>query len=368
MKNLSIKGYKNIERLSLKNLGQVNLFTGKNNTGKSSLLEAIAIHVSRYKVGFILDILEARGEWPSLKSPDEGVLLRALSSLFQDRAYTSRIIVTEQLEDIENVRTGVEICFVSLNSIPQIEGRNLVYERFAEHEDGGDGISFLDSEVALQISDLSLMESPSIYPLRRFRQGSRMFSWGGEQVSERVQWVGAKGLSVSELGVLWDQVVLTDLEEYVVRGLQIIEPSIRRVSFVEVGRQRRAVVRLNGYSDVMPIQSMGDGINRILTIILATVNSANGVLLIDEFENGLHHTVQRQLWDIIYQLSEVLNIQVFATTHSTDCIAAFEDVLNQREQVSGKLIRLERTESGIQTVEFDSKELEIATDNHIEIR
>jgi AAA15 family ATPase/GTPase len=113
---------------------------------------------------------------------------------------------------------------------------------------------------------------------------------------------------------------------------------------------------------------MGDGINRILSIVLAAVNADNGVLLIDEFENGLHHSVQQQLWEVIFKLSELLNIQVFVTTHSNDCISGFEEVLNQESGASGKLIRLERKTAGIRTVEFDSKELEIATDNNIETR
>jgi AAA15 family ATPase/GTPase len=71
---------------------------------------------------------------------------------------------------------------------------------------------------------------------------------------------------------------------------------------------------------------MGDGMNRILTIILALVNSDNGCLLIDEFENGLHYTVQENLWRIIFHLSKELNIQVFATTHSEDCIKGFQSV------------------------------------------
>ena len=65
---------------------------------------------------------------------------------------------------------------------------------------------------------------------------------------------------------------------------------------------------------------MGDGINRILTIILAMVNCENGYLLIDEFENGLHYSVQEKLWEIIFYLAKRLNIQVFATTHSNDTI------------------------------------------------
>jgi len=114
---------------------------------------------------------------------------------------------------------------------------------------------------------------------------------------------------------------------------------------------------------------MGDGINRILTIILALVNCEKGYLLIDEFENGLHHTVQEQLWRVIFYLVEKLDIQVFATTHSWDCIEAYENVLNDEEiKTDGKLIRLEHKNDKIRAVAYRKSQLKSATDFGIEVR
>ncbi len=57
---------------------------------------------------------------------------------------------------------------------------------------------------------------------------------------------------------------------------------------------------------------------------LALVNSSNGFLLIDEFENGLHYSVLHKVWKLIFRLAKDLNVQVFATTHSHDCVTAFQ--------------------------------------------
>jgi AAA15 family ATPase/GTPase len=114
---------------------------------------------------------------------------------------------------------------------------------------------------------------------------------------------------------------------------------------------------------------MGDGINRVLTIILALVNADNGFLLIDEFENGLHYIVQEQLWKVIFNLAQKLNVQVFVTTHSEDCIAGFESILNSfNNTLEGKLIRLDNVNGTITQVEFNAQELKIASDQKIEIR
>jgi len=106
-----------------------------------------------------------------------------------------------------------------------------------------------------------------------------------------------------------------------------------------------------------------------LTIILALVNSDNGFLLLDEFENGLHHTVQEKLWNVIFKLAQSLKIQVFVTTHSEDCISGYENVLNNPEnKLDGKLIRLDNINGEIHQVEFNANELKIATDLNIETR
>ena len=60
------------------------------------------------------------------------------------------------------------------------------------------------------------------------------------------------------------------------------------------------------------------------TIVLSLVNARGGVLLIDEFENGLHYSVQLDAWRMIFNLAQSLNVQVFATTHSWDAVESFQ--------------------------------------------
>ena len=112
------------------------------------------------------------------------------------------------------------------------------------------------------------------------------------------------------------------------------------------------------------LSSMGDGINRILTVILALVNCKGGVFLLDEFETGLHYTVQTQLWRVIFMLSEKLNVQVFATSHSHDCINSFIAVNR-----GGQIIRLDNRGGEIVAVNYsDDKEMEFIAQNGVEIR
>ncbi|TAH07269.1 MAG: ATP-binding protein, partial [Runella slithyformis] len=96
-----------------------------------------------------------------------------------------------------------------------------------------------------------------------------------------------------------------------------------------------------------------------LAIILAMVNCQNGYLLIDEFDNGLHVSVQKQLWEIVFELANRLNIQVFATTHSYDCIDAFSEVLGSGKyaESDGLMVRLDNWQDNIEATIYEAKDI-----------
>ena len=127
------------------------------------------------------------------------------------------------------------------------------------------------------------------------------------------------------------------------------------------------VVRVRGSSDPQSLRSYGDGLTRIFGLALALVNAANGLLLIDEVENGIHYSVQADLWKLVLRSAKRLNIQVFATTHNWDCIEAFQSVASETED-DGILIRLAKRGESIQAFLFSGKELKIVAREHIEVR
>ncbi len=79
------------------------------------------------------------------------------------------------------------------------------------------------------------------------------------------------------------------------------------------------MVKCTGVKSRIPIGSLGDGIWRMLGLILVLVRSQDGVVLIDEIDTGLHFTVLSNMWKLVYETAKRLNVQVFATTHSNDC-------------------------------------------------
>ena len=96
-------------------------------------------------------------------------------------------------------------------------------------------------------------------------------------------------------------------------------------------------VKLNNKVEPVLLNSLGDGINRFMAIICAIWASKDGFLFIDEVENGIHYTNLEKLWKIIFEVSEEANCQVFATTHSKECIEAFN---RENEEDNGTFIEL----------------------------
>ena len=108
--------------------------------------------------------------------------------------------------------------------------------------------------------------------------------------------------------------------------------------------------------------------NRIFGIALALVNAKEGMLLIDEIDSGLHYSVQPDLWRMIFQVAARLNVQVFATTHSWDCVEAFQQAAMEDQQEEGLLIRLHEQDGEMISTLFDERKLGIATRDDIEVR
>jgi len=380
-----IKNFKNIKLLELPDLKRINLFTGKNNTGKSTLLEALTLYVNDGDMSVIAQLLKERGEIIEPRGPNHKTHFRkgdidVLASLFTDRKIGYDVlndsIVLSQIKvnlftEVENTQDELRIGFVRYidEHFRTKDGDEVIKKRFLSNDE--DTIVNDDINLGIQIIAKGESNILRIGKSDLHRRLSNRYGVSRPLETQSFQFIKSGLTSVEDSAYLWDQVTLTEKEKFVIEALQIIEPNIQRIAFVrESSRDRMVVVKVKDNEKVVSLKGMGDGINRILNIILAAVNCSNGYLLIDEFENGLHHSVQEQLWRILIHLSTSLNLQIFATTHSNDCIDGFENAIGSSGDRSiGRLFRLEKDKNdSINIVPFNIDEVKIATEEHIEIR
>lgn len=379
MKSIHIKNYKNLKDLKIDSLSKINLIVGKNNVGKSTLLEAISIFASGGNMSSLLEILDIRGEvYDFSYSLEQDTIiekqLESFISLISDRKtetfIDNGICIISDLNVDGIIKKEVEIKLAKYIETSNDNKLQSISRTFLSNEDPRSG----DPNIEYGILVKNIINNESQDILYKLGGRIRQILPNIVQKTKPYELVRTNQISRDKNPDLFDNISLTPLEKEIITALKIIDPNIENINFLSeesnnrLNRIKKRVpfVVFSSSSEKLRLTSMGDGINRVLTIILALLNSKDGFLLIDEFENGLHYSVQSQLWEIIFHLSDKLNVQVFATTHSDDCIKSF---IESDTQNIGKLIRLENLDGDIKSIAFNDKDrLSFAIQNNIEVR
>ena len=363
--DLLIEGFRGFRKLQISQLGRVTLITGKNNTGKSSVLEALQIHTQNAAPEIINSILISReegirGKETDPPSPDSekefhvSALFHGLPSLFED--FRPIVIATNEGSSLKKLRLGVERV-----TDKNVNDRQI--ELFARNE------GFFEEHLEMLALVARTEKRSFSWPLEnlhRFRSRVPLRTGRARMPCIVVNALGGGG--TDELGSLWDEISLGEDENEVIKALQIIDSNITAVSMIGGERfSRTAFVRAKNLPRRVPLRSFGDGLNHLFAMILSLLNARGGLLLIDEFENGLHHTVQFAAWRMIFQLSSRLKIQVFATSHSWDAVETFQKVASDFPE-TGVLLRLTRRGNEIIPTKFSGSELAVVTRDRIEVR
>lgn len=378
IEKIEIKGFRGLQELKLEKLGRVNLVTGKNNAGKSSLLEAIRILVSGGSLSTIMSILRYREEGRVGRDSFGDVRSRGVLDFRDFRALFTGF------PDISLALAGFSIS--SEGVIPSGIAKVEVYPGYAVRSESQDGATIRYDVVAPSDADdfdatpafrIVTTGRDRVVPLNRR-------SWIGTKVSMQLELspeqIGGVELvyldpfssrTTANLGALWDRVALTDAQDEIVKALKLVSPDIQAVSMIggegPGGGERTAIVRSDEFSDPVPLRSFGDGVNRLFGIVLSLCNAKNGLLIVDEFENGLHYSVQVDVWKTIFRLARQLNVQVFASSHSWDCVRAFSGAASESPE-EGVLTRLTRVGETVIPATFTEEDLKVVTEYDIEVR
>lgn len=361
--SLQIRGFRAFDDLRVPRLGRVNLVVGKNNVGKSSILEALWLYASEGAPSIMWQILEARDEG---RPPRLGRL--------RDKQEPASIVKNLFYGRQEIRRQAGLIQIGPLDSADKLLTISVDWYLVHTDEEGGRQLKLFqfDDESAVHHPVLAAAIRLGSQPEIVRRLDLRSYT-SQETEQKRCVLVGANGMTAVEIGQLWDSIALTDLEEDVLKSLRIIAPEVERLNLISNPyspryQERIPIAKIDSLPEPIPLRSLGEGMNRLFGMTLALVNSKNGLLLLDEVESGLHYSVQPDVWRLIFETAHRLNVQVFATTHSMDCIEAFQRAAEENQQEEGVLIRLKDQKGKIVVTEFDERRLGIATREEIEVR
>lgn len=363
-RSFSIKNFRCFDELTVEGMGRINLIAGKNNVGKTALLEALWVHHGAVnpdvgvRIGtfrgldapsldnFMADVfhkfdrdrvieLLARGSWQ--ESPRE---LR----ISCQAASTVEVPLPRPREDQQDPRQTSSTFSNSSHSV-------IFDYTFGPTMQISSNGRLVEQLVAPGVTTIAMEQSQRPRPYR-----------------ENGIFLAARRPGVSNEDVQrYSQLEVAGEESRILGVLQQIEPNFNRLAVVATGQESRLYGDI-GFGRLMPLQLMGDGMSRLLTVALAIATAPGGIVLIDEIENGIHHSVMEKVWKAIGAFARSYDVQLFATTHSYECIGAAYRAFESDEEDELRLFRIEKNRQGkFKAVKFDRERLKSVLDFNMEV-
>ena len=305
--------YRGIDGLSLPKLSHANLVTGVNGIGKTSLVEAIWLFMGRYKNGLLKDRNILRSYHP----------------------------VTNPVSELSD-------CSIDLRGIE--DGEEYQWKA-----------SFDPVEQVVRESSSSIQRVGS----RIVQGGSRPESDNRDCIIEGTRW---QLETPDEYLQRYSVMVRKGHKQELTSAINLILPKIEDVEILTDETGKSYLSASTSTNDQLPLQALGGGVVRLFRLYLSFFTARNGMVLIDEIENGIHYSVMRNLWDRVRVWMREWNVQFVATTHSAECIdAAMEAFADELNDLS--IHNLFANESGnIKVATFTGEALEGARNLNLEVR
>lgn len=360
--SLGIKNFRGIDELTIPRLGRVTLLAGKNGVGKTTVLDAVRVYATGGDRSTLVKVLYDGDE----NFKDVNVDRQEESALDWHGLFHGRCISPDRPITIGPAEQGD---FLQVRFAPPTAQDIQEFQLYDEGFFSGEDALALET-IMWGVRRMMRPHSLSIPPRITYRANRTAFP---------------PDIVCNELGPgvpdnptierYLNDIALTPHEERAVGALNLVmEAEVQRVAMVDSGVRdgprsgRRVLVKAKGQDVPVPLRSLGDGAVRIFGVALALAASSGGFLLIDEAENGIHHSVQPKFWKMVLQTAQRNNVQVIATTHSWDCVKGFAEASAELDDVDGVLVRLERPDDRLLAVEYSERNLKAAAKYGIEVR
>ena len=378
MHTLKLKGYRGFEEYELHNLARVNLLVGKNNCGKTSILEAIRFLESGGNPFVLGELAERRGEVDYVDDPNQGrpTELPNFRHFFFGHHLEPGMgfsLSSNANASKENRRVTVDIIKIE-DEIEAFLPRRKARMKAVRFEVGEETIPLglyglrIKGDVFGETLPVTEDGSLEIESVRRYRWSRR------SRPPSPIRFLTADSLGTEEMSSVWDDIVIKGRQREVIEAMKILVDDLESIDFL-TGRVSRwasnqdgIMVGRSGDRRPVPLGSYGGGMRRLLALSLALVQTSGGFLLIDEVDTGLHWTVMEAVWRLVVHAARQSSIQVFATTHSYDCIRGLAALIESRPDFAGDVSIQKVAPSLSQAVSLDHDAIRVAVEQDIEIR
>jgi AAA15 family ATPase/GTPase len=354
---LSIQGFKGFEQLELPLLSRVTLLGGRNNVGKTSILEALFMFFDRLNPQMILRQLAWRGV---------EVIPFEADAMWAPVFYNyemSKTITIEALVDNNNEKMAINFNPHYVPSAVQA----------GDSKQAGKALQIRTNQqprpsYSLDITIERKKEKKQTSHLSMGPEGIGLYVDYAEKSTRHVVFLPSRlSVNPSEDAERFGKLDLIGKQEKVVEFLRIVEPKLKGLSTIAMGETSMIHGDL-GLTRKIPVAYMGEGVSRLLSIILAVATSSQGLVVIDECENGIHYSIMPKVWEGIGRAAREFDCQIIGTTHSYECLQSAYNAFSGEMEQDFSYIRIDKISGKTVAKSFGFELLKTAIDSNMEVR
>ena len=358
--SFTVRNFRCFRELEMKDLARVNLIAGKNNVGKTALLEALFIHCGRTRAELLLSVDGHRGieSFRALVPQDTSA---AWSTVFHSFATEEPIELAGQDE-----HGGVST--VAIRELRAPQGLARVAELLPAQGNGPPrAASTTAAGPVLELTSVPPCGDGTTHYLVVGPDGVRQHPPPSPVPSMAYYLAARTQIPLSEDAERFKAFAAERKTQELVKTLQVVDPRLQHLELLPHGGVYMIHADL-GIGRLVPLAVAGDGLRRLASFVLTIANAPGGVLLVDEIENGFHHSILRNVWRVIAEAAQRFDTQVFAPTHSWECIVAAHEAFSEALEYDVRVHRLERIGEEIKDVVYDQRTMAAALDSGFEVR
>jgi AAA15 family ATPase/GTPase len=325
-KSLLVNQYKIFNKFNIDNLKRINIFAGFNNSGKTTLLEALYYLTKQNDVGSFLEIIKLKNK------------LKLLNPIWLNEVFDKNEVIDVQ-GIFNNANASVQFTKFEASNINKSDDYIASYLLKAKlnereltntiHTFGYDTLNRENEKVEHLCK--SIFKSPYFY-----------------NSDELVETYNKNTINKDSSG----QTAIS----LVIKFLKKVDNSINDIRLNEVDDIQRFIVDSTKFKDKnIEITNYGEGLQRIFEIALSFASARNGVVCLDEFETAIHNSILIEFTKFVQELADTFNVQVFLTSHSKECIDAFVNNDYRNDEISTYFI--ENNNGTVEAVHVDGTEL-----------